>query len=156
MTSETEIRQRFWRELSESPFLMVGLEGDPHHSLPMTGQLDPHANHCFWFYTTRDNRLVPGGAAMAQYSAKGHGLFACIDGTLSEESDPVVIDRYWTKDVAAWYQGGRTDPNLLMLRFDLGRAEIWLTDLSVKGVFRMLFGGKIADEMKNKHVEVAL
>jgi general stress protein 26 len=156
MTSETEIRQRFWRELSQSPFMMVGLEGDHHHSLPMTGQLDAKANHCFWFYTTRDNRLAQGGKAMAQYSATDHCLFACIDGTLVTETDPAVIDRYWSRDVAAWYPGGKDDPNLLMLRFDLGHAEIWLADLGVKGIFKMLFGGKIADEMKGKHVELAL
>lgn len=156
MTSETEIRQRFWKELSESPFLMVGLEADHHHSLPMTGHLDPKADHCFWFYTTHYNRLAPGGRAMAQYSAKDHSLFACIDGTLSEESDPAVIDRYWSKEVAAWYPGGRDDPELLMLRFDLGRAEIWLADLSAKGIFKMLFGGKVEDEMKGRHAEVEL
>ncbi|CAN5346648.1 pyridoxamine 5'-phosphate oxidase family protein [soil metagenome] len=156
MTSETEIKTRFWRELEQSPFLMVGLEAGHTHSLPMTAQLDKNANHAFWFYTTKDNRLAPGGSAMAQFAGKDHALFACINGTLVAETDPAVIDRYWTKEVAAWYPGGRSDPNLLMLRFDLGEAEIWLSDISLKGIFRMIAGKPVAEDMKGKHAEVTL
>lgn len=156
MTDKADIRDRLWSELAQSPFLMVGLMSGGGHSLPMTAQLDPDANHCFWFYTVKDNRLASGGAAMAQFSAKGHDLFACIDGRLSPETDPAVIDRYWSNQVEAWYPGGRNDPNLLMLRFDLGSAEIWLADLSFKGMFKMMFGGDVRAEMKGKHAEVAL
>ncbi|MDX3901180.1 MAG: pyridoxamine 5'-phosphate oxidase family protein [Sphingobium sp.] len=156
MSSEAEIRDRFWKELSESPYLMVGLENGHDHSIPMTAQLDKDANHAFWFYTSRDNRLAAGGPAMAQFAGKDHHLFACIAGSLVEESDPAVIDRYWTSENEAWYPGGRNDPNLLMLRFDLGTAEIWIADLSLKGVFKMMVGGDVRGEMKNKHAEVAL
>lgn len=156
MTGDTDIKRRFWRELSESPLLMVSVEGAHRHSLPMTAQLDKDADHCFWFYTTKQNRLARGGAAMAQFASKDHYLFACVDGTLSPETDAAVIDRYWSKDVEAWYPGGRGNPDLLMLRFDLGTAEIWLADMSLKGVFRQLFGGDVREEMKGKHAEVAL
>lgn len=156
MSDETDIQERFWAELSSSPFLMVKLDAGHDHALPMTAQLDPQANHCFWFYTSKDNRLAPGGPAMAQYAAKDHNLFACVSGTLSPETDPAIIDRYWSNEVAAWYPGGRNDPNLLMLRFDLGTAEIWRSDMSLTGVFKMLFGGDVRDEMRGKHVEVSL
>lgn len=156
MSTESDIRERFWTQLSQSPFLMVGLNGASGHSLPMTAQLDPKANHAFWFYTSKDNRLAPGGPAMAQFAAKDHDLFACIDGTLVTETDPAVIDRYWSKEVEAWYPGGRNDPHLLMLRFDLGVAEIWCADMSLTGVFKQLFGGDVTEEMKGKHAEVSL
>ncbi|NWK98625.1 general stress protein [Sphingobium lactosutens] len=156
MTNEADIRDRFWTDLSSSPFLMVGLRNSTEHSLPMTAQLDPKANHCFWFYTSKDNRLASGGPAMAQFAAKDHYLFACIEGTLVPESDAAVIDRYWSKEVEAWYPGGRNDPSLLMLRFDLGTAEIWRADLSITGVFKMMFGGDVQGEMKGKHAQVAL
>jgi general stress protein 26 len=156
MTSQAEITDRFWKELTKSPYLMVSLDGGHQHSVPMTAQLDKDANHAFWFYTSKDNRLAPGGHAMAQYADQGHYLFACIAGTLVEEKDPAVIDRYWSDEVAAWYPGGRNDPNLLMLRFDLGDAEIWLADMSLKGIFRMMIGKSVAAEEKGKHAEVAL
>jgi general stress protein 26 len=156
MSDTSEIRDRFWHELAASPFLMVGLNSSTEHSVPMTAQLDKNANHAFWFYTSKDNRLAPGGPAMAQFAAKDHYLFACIEGNLTPETDPQVIDRYWSKDVEAWYPGGRNDPGLLMLRFDLGTAEIWRADMSIKGVFKQLFGGDVREEMKDKHAEIAL
>ena len=156
MTDETKIREHFWKELSSSPFLMIGLDGNREHSLPMTAQLDKDADSAFWFYTSRDNRLTPGGPAMAQFAAKGHDLFACIHGTLVEERDPAVIDRYWSKQVEAWYPGGRNDPSLLMLRFELGDAEIWLADMSIKGLFKMMTGQNVRSDMKGTHAEVAL
>jgi general stress protein 26 len=156
MSKEAEIRKSFWQDLSESPYLMIGLDNSREHSLPMTAQLDKHANHAIWFFTSRDNRLAPGGPAMAQFVGKDHYLFACINGTLVEETDPAVIDRHWTRENEAWYPGGRADPNLLMLRFDLGIAEIWRADVSIKGMFKMLFGGDVRTEMQNKHAEVAL
>lgn len=156
MSTESDIRERFWAEMTESPFVMVKLDASHDHAVPMTAQLDPDANHEFWFYTSRDNRLAAGGPAMAQFAGKDHYLFACIAGTLVEESDPAVIDRYWSKDVEAWYPGGRNDPSLLMLRFELGNAEIWRSDMSLKGVFKQLFGGDVREEMKGKHAEINL
>lgn len=156
MTDETEIRDSFWKDLADSPFVMLGLNSGHEHSIPMTAQLDKDANHAIWFFTSRDNRLAAGGPAMAQFAGKDHHLFACFNGTLVEETDRAVIDHHWTKENEAWYPGGRTDPNMLMLRFDLGTAEIWRADVSIKGMFKMLFGGDVRGEMQNKHAEVVL
>lgn len=156
MTSNGDIRKRFWAEFEASPYVMVGLDNDHRHRVPMTAQLDKHADSAFWFYTAKDNRLAPGGPAMAQFAAKGHDLFACISGTLTPETDPAVIDRYWSKQVEAWYPGGRNDPSLLMLRFDLNDAEIWLADMSIKGLFKLLTGGDVREEERGKHAELTL
>lgn len=150
------IRKEFWKAFEHSPFVMVHLTDEHAHSLPMTAQLDRDADHAFWFYTTRDNRLAKGGDAMAQFVAKGHDLFACIAGTLREETDAAVIDRYWSKQVEAWYPGGRNDPNLLMLRLDLKEAEIWTSDLGVKGLFKLVTGQPIKPQEAGRHAQVAL
>lgn len=152
----SDIRKEFWKALSDSPFLMVSLDGSKEHALPMTAQLDKDADSEFWFYSAKGNRLESGGPAMAQFSSKGHDLFACIAGTLTQETDPAVIDRYWSKQVEAWYEGGRNDPNLLMLRFDLKDAEIWTADLGVKGLFKLMTGKTIDPQEAGKHAEVPL
>lgn len=152
----SDIRKQMWQALASSPFLMIERTGSGEHAEPMTAQLDPDADGEFWFYTRRDNRLAQGGRAMAQFSSKGHDLFACISGTLSEETDPAVIDRYWSGGVEAWFEGGRNDPNMLMLRFDLDDAEIWEADMTVRGLFKMLTGGKIERGEAGRHAEVAL
>src|SRR4051794_8956094 len=93
-------KQAFWKALSLSPFLMVKLNASSHHSIPMTSVLDEElgAAHggAIWFFTTRDNRLAPGGPAMAQFISRDHDLFACVAGTLIEESDQHVINQLWS------------------------------------------------------------
>jgi general stress protein 26 len=34
----------------------------------------------------------------------------------------------WSPSVAAWYKGGKNDPNLKLLRFDTENATIWEAD----------------------------
>ena len=156
MSDEAEIRKIMWKKMADSPFVMVGLVGSHDHSEPMTAQLDENADSAFWFYTKRDNRLAPGGPAMAQFAAKGHDLFACIMGTLTEETDPAVIDRYWSKQTEAWFDDGRNDPSLLMLRFDLKDAEIWDARSSPIGIFKMLTGTRVTGDEVAGHAEVPL
>lgn len=151
-----EVRERMWKKMSDSPFVMIGLVGADEHSEPMTAQLDKDANSEFWFYTRNDNRIARGGPAMAQFVSKDHKLFACIRGNLTEETDPATIDKYWSKQTEAWFDGGRDDPKLMMLRFDLSDAEIWEGDESLAGKFKMLTGMKIKPGEAGRHAEVSL
>ncbi|MBO9711388.1 pyridoxamine 5'-phosphate oxidase family protein [Sphingomonas sp.] len=156
MTDVREVTERMWKKMAASPFLMVKLDGSDDHAQPMTANLDDEVEGKFWFYTQKDNRLARGGPAMAQYVSKDHKIFACISGTLVEETDPAVIDRYWSNMTEAWFKGGRNDPNLMMLRFELRDAEIWEGDESALGFFKMLVGAKIDGSEVGRHVETAL
>lgn len=153
-SDSTDIRQQFWKALDHSPFLMVRLEGGRDHAVPMTAQLDKDAHHAIWFYASRENRLAMGGSAMAQFVSKGHDLFACLAGTLTEERDAAVIDRHWSNQVAAWFKGGRNDSDMMMLRFDLADAEIWTPDLGIIGTFKLMTGMTIAPGEAGAHAVV--
>ncbi len=154
--NDDQITQDMWKEMAASPFVMLGLMDSHDHSAPMTAQLDPDANGKFWFYTSKDNRVAKGGKAMAQFVSKGHDLYACISGTLVEETSEEIKDKYWSKQVEAWFPQGRQDPNLLMLRFELDSAEIWESDMSIVGKFKMLTGQTIDPQQAGSHAEVAL
>lgn len=151
-----DIKHDFWTALAASPFVMAGLDGSHAHNVPMNAQLDKDARGAFWFFTSRDNRLAAGGPAMVQFASKGHDLFACIAGTLTEDRDPATRDKLWNNGIAAWYDGGISDPNLLLLRFDLGNAEIWTADMGVKGIFKMITGMKIQPAELGEHAVVNL
>ena len=151
-----EVREEFWEALADSPFVMLGLDGARAHSIPMRAQLDKDANSAIWFYTSRDNRLAAGGPAMMQFAAKGHDLFACVSGMLTEETRKEIIDQHWSNATAAWYEQGREDPSLLMLRMDLGDAEIWEADPGVVGFFKMMTGITMKGDEMGDHAKVAL
>ena len=55
-----------------------------------------------------------------------------IHGRLVVDNDPAIIDRLWNPMIAAWYEGGKPDPNLALLRFDAEKAEIWLKETSLR------------------------
>jgi general stress protein 26 len=158
MTDPQQITKHLFQALRSSGFVMIGLDDTPDHSQPMTAQLldDDGARHALWFFMNRDNKLAIGGPAMAQYVGKGHDFFACLHGTLIIDRDPAMIDLLWSKQVEAWFPGGKTDPNLLLMRYDLDSAELWETDISLSGQFKMLFGGTIKPQDAGNHAEVAL
>jgi len=154
--AEQAIIDRFFRALKHSPFVMIGLDDTPDHSQPMTAQTLEDRQDALWFFTRRDNRLSIGGPAMAQFVSKGHDFFACVHGLLSADEDPAMIDRLWSKQTEAWFPGGKDDPKLLLLRYDLESAELWEGDQSLTGNLKMLFGGTIKPSEAGEHAEVSL
>lgn len=150
-----KLREEFWKSFEKSPFIMVKLDGAQGHAEPMTAQLDRDAHHEIWFFTSRANRISAGGQAMAQFSSKGHDVFACLAGTIVEEQDRKIFDKHWSKAIEAWFPNGRNDPNVIMLRFDISEAEVWAADVSIAGRFKMLTGSTISAGEAGQH-EVGL
>ena len=151
-----ELKDKFWKELSGSSFVMLQLDAEPGSAAPMTASLDKHADSAIWFFAGRDSRWAQQGAATASYASKGHDLFARFTGTLTEETDKARLDKQWSNFVEAWFPGGKTDPNLLILRMDLGDAEIWSGELGALATAKMMLGMDVRNETAGKHVETAL
>lgn len=156
MTDPDRLRHTFWTALADSPFLFLQLDSAPHAAVPMTAQLDKHADSAIWFFTGRQHPLAAGGPATATFTGKGHQMFARFSGTLSEETSRERLDKQWSKAVEAWFPGGKADPDLLILRMDLGRAEIWNADLGFLDTAKMLLGFDVRDEAVKGHLETSL
>lgn len=162
MTSDRDIEAKFWKALRSDMTLMLGLVGETMHSQPMTAQFDKDAKgaqtNTIWFFTARSTDLAGAMGdqhrAMAQFAAKGHDLFACIEGQLSRSIDPAMIDRLWSPYVDAWFKGGKSDPDLLLLRFEPSSAQIWLNENSLFAGIKLLLGRDPKDEYKDKVAEV--
>ena len=129
------------------------MDSDKHH-IPLTAQLDEDQVDTLFFFIGKDNRLARGGRAMAHFVSKGHDYFACLDGTARIDNDFGLIDKLWNSQAQAWFPGGKDDPNLALLRFDIHSAELWETDMSVSGKLKMLFGGKIRASEEGSHAVV--
>lgn len=146
-----ELQHEFWEAFEDSPFIMMRLEGSTDHAEPMTAQLDKDAHHTIWFFTTRDNRIGRGGKAMGQVCTKGHDIFACISGTLVEETGTARWDKHWDRVAESWFPNGRQDPNVVMLRYEIEDAEVWSADPSIMGKLKMLTGRPISAEEAGEH-----
>lgn len=167
MTSENEIKEKFWKSLKSDMTMFLGLaEGEDGHARPMTAQLD---EDCFqdnlyqgpiWFFTSKSTELYQqigsGGRAMAHFASKGHDIWATVHGNLSQSEDPAIIDRLWNRFVAAWYEGGKDDPELALIRLDPENAEIWIDASSMVAGIKMLLGIDPKHDYKDKVAHVAL
>ena len=148
---DKDIQHEFWKAFDKSAFVMLRLESAGGHAEPMTAQLDRDALHAIWFFTSRGNRIATGGKAMAQFSSKGHDVFASLLGNLVEETDRAVWDKHWSREAAAWFPKGREDASAMMLRFDIEDAEVWTADPGIIGTFKLITGGNVATDELGKH-----
>lgn len=151
-----ELREKFWKAVAESPFVILQLDSDPASAAPMTAQLDEDAHHAIWFFTSRDNHFAKAGEATGTFASKGHDVFARFAGTLTEETDRARLDKQWNNWVEAWFPGGKNDPNLLMLRMDLGDAAIWGGELGILNTVKMALGMNVTDDIKGGFTETTL
>jgi general stress protein 26 len=154
MTDQTQLKKDLWRRLSSSPFLMIGLSEGGQRSEPLTAQLDEDQVDTLYFFVAKSNRLAAGGKAMAQFVSKGHDYFASLSGSVAVSNEPAMIDKLWSKPVEAWFPGGKFDPELGLLRFDIDSAELWEADMSLSGKLKMIFGGRIDAGEEGSHAQV--
>lgn len=151
-----ELKTDFWNALADSPFVFLERKSAPTDAVVMTAQLDKDANSEIWFFTTRDHSLANMGPAVATFAGKNHSVFARIEGELTEEKSSERLEKQWSKIVESWFPKGKDDPNLIMLRMDLGKAEIWNSDLGVITTAKMLFGKDVRSDASEQHVETTL
>lgn len=165
MPDPREIETRFWKALDHDRTFMLGLlgAGEP-HARPMTALTEDDrpdgGRGPIWCFTSRDTELARGlGAphrAYATFTAKDHDLFATIEGMLRIDNDRAMIDKLWSPFVAAWFDGGKDDPRLTLLRFDPGHAEVWLNEHSLLTGMKMLLGGDPKKDLSDKVADVDL
>jgi len=160
MADPRELERRFWKALKSDMTMMLGLDGaEDGHTRPMTAQIEEEGGP-IWFFTSKDNALVEalpeGDRAIASFVSKGHDLFATVHGSLRVDNDRETVERLWNPFVAAWFEGGKDDPKLALLRLDAERAEIWLDGSSLAAGVKALLGVDPKEDYRDKVAEVEL
>lgn len=162
MPTEAEITEKFWKALKSDRTVMIGLAGvDESLDQPMTAQLDDdHQDGPIYFFAAKDSDLVQdmgvNHRATAYFISKGHDLFASMDGELVADNDHAMVERLWSPQTAAWFQGGKDDPNLQLLRFEPGHAQIWLNEHSLFAGVKLLLGTDPKKSYAGKTADVRL
>ncbi|AMS39298.1 general stress protein [Aminobacter sp. Y103A] len=158
MADKREFEAKFWKSIRSDMTVMVSVSGfDPR---PMTAQFDGERK-TIYFFTASDTELA-GKLARARkatlvYAAKKHDLFATVHGTLRIDGDRSTIDRLWNRFVAAWFEKGKDDPKLRLLRFEPADAQIWLDASSLVAGVKMFLGlGDPKQDYKDSVAKVPL
>lgn len=77
-------------------------------------------------------------------------------GSLRVDTDREVVDRLWNSFVAAWYEGGKDDPKLALLRLDPDAGQVWADASSFLAGVKMFFGFDPKQDYKDKVAKVDL
>ena len=161
MHTPEELEKKLWKAIKSDRTLMLGLDGaEDGHTRPMTALLENEDRGPLWIFTSTDNvlaqRTQAPQRAIATFASMGHDIFASLQGALVRDDDRAVIERLWNPFVAAWYEGGKDDPKLALLRFDAEHAEIWLNEQSLLAGVKMLLGVDPKEVYHDKVAEVNL
>ncbi|MEO7026449.1 MAG: pyridoxamine 5'-phosphate oxidase family protein [Caulobacteraceae bacterium] len=132
--TNAELEVRLWDEIKRGRFGMLLAPADSGASVcqPMTAFAEPR-EAALWFYIADTTELARSVAtaeckAMFIFQDKDQDLHACLSGRLRVDKDRSRLEKYWNPHVAAWFPGGKADPNLTMLCFEAQGAEVWLSE----------------------------
>ena len=162
MSNETEIRDRFWKELKSERTIMLGIDGEPGGGMqPMTALVEEDDGGPLWIFTSKESDLAKallggGQTAHATFTGKKHDLFANVSGRLVIDNSRAMIERLWNPWVAAWFEDGKDDPKVCLLRFDADHAKIWLNATPLGAAIEWLLRRDPKESYKEKVAEVAL
>ena len=123
-------KKQLLEHISDVRCVMLGSPDHEQHMQPMSPQVDKETGKV-WFFAQESSDLVKtlgasGGNVHMCVVEKDYQ--ACLRGDLVVNKDPAMIEKFWSKVVAAWFKGGKSDPDLTMLCFDPHDASIWASD----------------------------
>lgn len=150
--TQQEIEHKFWNALKTERTVMLGLDSEGGHMRPMTAMSEGERGP-IWFFASRDGELAQGIGAGARasiaFSSREHELFATLQGRVAPDQDRRAIDHFWNPFIAAWFDDGKDDPRMALLRFDAEHAEIWLNAASVLAGVKFMLGGHPKDRYRD-------
>ncbi|SMP49018.1 pyridoxamine 5'-phosphate oxidase family protein [Noviherbaspirillum suwonense] len=102
-------------------------------SRPMTSQqLDDDGN--LWFFTSDVTDFVrhlnEHPNVNVAFSDPDDSLYVSVAGHAELTRDRAKIDELWSPLVSAWFDGGKDDPHLALIKVDVSSAEYWDTHSS--------------------------
>ena len=114
-----------------------------------------------WFFTSAESELaeaVEGGAkhGAMTFVDKGHTIWASAEGQLVRHTDAATIERLWNPHTAAWFEGGRDDPKVRLIRFDAHEAQLWEDGSSLVAGVKALFGTDPKEDYRDHVAHVRL
>ncbi|MDG4647795.1 pyridoxamine 5'-phosphate oxidase family protein [Roseibacterium sp. SDUM158017] len=121
-------REALWKHLSDERVAMLRVKGSDQHPQPMTVFADADGG-TVWFITSADTDLFraigPGAEAELTLQADGNGYIASLSGRLDPSQDEKKLDELWSFAAAAWFEKGREDPSVRLVRFTPREASVW-------------------------------
>ncbi len=131
MTDQT-IENTLWTLIKDIKFgMLVHRRSDGQlHSAPLTTQNKAEDRGvALYFFISRKSEIAACVVEDAQvnvaYAHPGNDCYVSVSGKAAIVEDQTKKDDLFTPFAKAWFPGGATDPNMALLKIDIGHAEYW-------------------------------
>lgn len=132
MAEDTNPRDKLYEMIAKVKIAMLTtIESDGGlHSRPMANQ-EADDNGDLWFFLDKTSSLAETVKSNPKvslgYSDPGGDNYVSVAGSAELIHDKVVIDEKWSEDVAAWFEGGKDNPNVALIKVNPTEGEFWDT-----------------------------
>lgn len=94
-----------------------------------------------WFFTYKDSpktrEISHHNQVNISYINSDKEQYVSVSGKAVPVTDKHKIDELWTPVLKAWFNEGKDDPNISLLRVELEKAEYWDAPTGVKKTFEL-------------------
>ena len=98
-------------------------------SRPLSTQEVEFDGKALWFFTRRSSAKVEeirrNSKVNVAYASKERNVYLSVAGTAEAIADQALIDVFWNDAMKAFFAGGRTDPDLVLLKVTVHTVEYW-------------------------------
>lgn len=133
-----DIVSDFWTHAADVTAGMLSAEGVSPRPMAHHARQEDNA---LWFITPNETDISDAatqGKAARFILACSHGkIYAVIDGHLTLETSKEMLKDVWSPMDAAWFEDGKDDDAVRLVRFAPKSAEVWVHDGSARELYEM-------------------
>jgi general stress protein 26 len=133
------LTETFWNNMSKIHVVLLGAGGGT--PVPMS-PLAREEDNAIWFITSADHdtfKAAKAGEGADVYVCDSAGnMYGTVKGRLSVSDDSEKLDELWSPMAAAWFENGREDDSVRLMKYTPTEAEIWATDGTAKYLFETI------------------
>lgn len=136
--NDQDLHDSFWDRAAKVNVGMLSADGTTPRPMAHHARRDDGA---LWFLTAEHTDIgkdaAAGKSARYQIASGDAKLYAVIDGALAIETDRAKLEEIWSPMDAAWFEEGKDDPDVRLVRFTPKEAEIWASDGTAKALYEI-------------------
>ncbi|MGI4872488.1 MAG: pyridoxamine 5'-phosphate oxidase family protein [Janthinobacterium lividum] len=163
---ETHDLNKLFDKIKEVRIAMLTTFDEQHqlHSRPMA-TLRPEADGSLLFFTDKESAKVfevrKDSKVNLSYASPNDNVYASVTGHASTFRDEAKIAELWSEPMRGWFPKGKEDPNIMILKITIDKAEYWdsPSSLLVKGyayLRAVVTGEPTKDDDVNQHAQVKI
>ncbi len=134
-----DLKSAFWDRIGDVQAGLLSAAGA--RAVPMSPYADRKEN-AIWFITADGTELSKAAETSAEASFfvadPKANLYATIDGQVTHVNDPAKLDELWNAVAASWFDDGRRDDDIRLIRMTPTKAEVWATTGAAGFVYELI------------------